>query len=133
MGVSYLLDTHVVLWIVGGRREGAEATRVALDDPSASFFVSSASALEVATKVRLGKLEEARFLIGDWPGLIDRLGARSLPIEDRHAVAAGLLDWPHRDPFDRLLVAQAWVEGLTLVTADRALIGAPGVSVLAWA
>jgi PIN domain nuclease of toxin-antitoxin system len=130
--VSYLLDTHAVLWIALGTRQPSEGTRAALDDPGASFFVSAASALEIATKVRLGKLESARFLTGDWPGLVERLGARPLPIDDRHAVAAGSLEWHHRDPFDRIIVAQASVEGLTLVTADAALLDAPGVKVLSW-
>jgi PIN domain nuclease of toxin-antitoxin system len=132
VGVTYLLDTHAVLWIATGAHDPSASTRVALDDPGATFFVSAASALEVATKVRIGKLESAHTLVGDWPSLLERLGASSLPITERHGVAAGLLDWPHRDPFDRLLVAQAAIEGLTLVTADPVVLRAPGVSLLSW-
>jgi PIN domain nuclease of toxin-antitoxin system len=94
--------------------------------------VSSVSAYELGTKVRLSKLASAEQLTESWRSSIRRLGAVELDLKHEHAVRAAQLDWDHRDPFDRLLVAQAEVEGLTLVTADRAVLHAPGVDILPW-
>lgn len=131
MGVSYLLDTHAVIWLVGGRRVPADLVE-ALEASDGPVYVSSVSAFEVATKVRLGKLDRARALAESWSSSVAALGGTPLPLADRHAVAAGALDWEHRDPFDRLLAAQAIVDGLTLVTADPAFSDLDGLAVLAW-
>ena len=71
-------------------------------------------------------------LVDQWATAVAELGAHELVVSTEHAVLAGKLDWAHRDPFDRLLVAQAIVEDLTLVTADRAVLVAPGLAVLPW-
>jgi PIN domain nuclease of toxin-antitoxin system len=131
--VSFLLDTHVVVWMIGSGPRAAGGVLERLLDPEATLFVSAVSAMEVATKVRLGKFPEAADLAANWARTIDEFGADRLSIEEDHAVRAGSLEWPHRDPFDRILVAQASAEGLTLVTADAALLHPPGVKVLRWA
>jgi len=127
-----LLDTHVFIWLVLGSRSVPPSLAEQLSDPDNELGVSAISAFEVATKVRLGKLDGARPLGDLWQSSVERLGARSLDLTSDHAVAAGALPWGHRDPFDRLLAAQAVVEGMTLVTADLVFGAAPGVDVLRW-
>lgn len=132
MGVSYLLDTHVVIWLASRRRTPPAGLISALESGDGKPLASAVSAFEIATKVRLGKLDEARVLAEGWDTLVPALGAGVLALNDRHALLAGRLDWDHKDPFDRLLAAQAITEGLTLVTADRAFDDLPGVSLLHW-
>jgi PIN domain nuclease of toxin-antitoxin system len=117
-----LLDTHVLLWLLeDSPRLGAQARdRITGGE---SVFVSAASMWEVSIKANLGKLT----LPPDLEGLTDRSGLRDLPISRRHALAADLAALPHRDPFDAMLVAQAAIERLTLLTADAKLLNAlPG-------
>jgi PIN domain nuclease of toxin-antitoxin system len=90
------------------------------------------SAFEVATKVRLGRFDDARWLTEGWLSTVARLSAQSLSVTTAHALLGGSLDWAHRDPVDRRLVAQSLVDELVLVTADRALFDAPGVELLRW-
>ncbi|MCR9219719.1 MAG: type II toxin-antitoxin system VapC family toxin [Alphaproteobacteria bacterium] len=116
--MSLLLDTHVLLWS-GYEADALDpALRGRIADPATGVFVSAASAWEIAIKRRMGKLA----LSIDTGALTDALGFSALPISLAHAEAAGRLDWAHRDPFDRMLVAQAREETLTLVTADRAIL-----------
>lgn len=111
--MSWLVDTHVVLWWLGGdRRLGEEVKRVLDHEPD--VHLSAASVWEVAVKQAIGKLEGPP----DLPELMTSTGLRLLDITARHAAAAGRLPLLHRDPFDRILIAQARTEGLTLVTAD---------------
>ncbi len=116
-----LLDTHVWLWMIAEPdRLGREAHGI-LEDASSALVFSAASAWEIAIKWRLGRLtlpEPPRDFV---PRCLVRDGIRSLPVESHHALAVAELPDHHRDPFDRLLVAQARAEGLTLLTADRAL------------
>ena len=131
MGVTYLVDTHVLLWLLSEPSRVPQAVSSALADRTNRLLVSTASALEIATKVRIGKLDAAHLL----PTLADRIeqiGGVVLPISLRHAVTAGALTWSHRDPFDRLLVAQASIEDATLVTVDRQLTGLPVLRILSW-
>jgi PIN domain nuclease of toxin-antitoxin system len=116
--VRYLLDTHVVLWLLGGFRGSVpDSVAAAIAEPSARPAVSAATVWEIATKRSLGKLRMGP----DWLAALMRLDFESLPINAWHAAAVEGLNWHHRDPFDRILVAQATVEGMTLVTADRAM------------
>jgi PIN domain nuclease of toxin-antitoxin system len=115
-----LLDTHSWLWMVGdtGRLRGS--SRELLGDPATYLFLSAASAWEMAIKFAAGKLrlpQPPAALITQWMAEV-RIGA--LPILHAHALRAGELPPHHRDPFDRLLIAQAQIEGLTVLTADRA-------------
>jgi PIN domain nuclease of toxin-antitoxin system len=113
-----LLDTHAVLWwALDDRRLGAKARRTMAGASEA--FVSAASIWEMAIKIGLGKLELVRFETTELPKLAERLGFRDLAVTPEHAAWVASLPEHHTDPFDRLLVAQATVENLVVVTADR--------------
>ena len=123
-----LLDTHVLVWLLEGDERLGAGARDALVQAHA-VHVSAASLWEVAIKVELGRMQAP----DDLPGLVSRSGLQHLPVTGEHAWAVRGVELPHRDPFDRLLLAQASVEGLPLVTADRAILGAdlpPGVRVV---
>lgn len=122
MSRTYLLDTHVVLWLLAEPDTVDPTTRAALADPASTLVVSAASAMEVATKTRLGRLPaEYAALVQAWEQRVRDLRAIELPITGQHAVLAGSLVWDHRDPFDRFLAAQAIIENVTLVTRDAEL------------
>lgn len=127
--MTLLLDTHVLLWALGAPHRLPAALRDRLVDRRETLLVSAASAFEIATKHRLGRLPEASALVRSFERQIARLAADHLPIRAEHALAAGALDWPHRDPFDRVLAAQAMTEGITLVSADPVFATLPGLSV----
>lgn len=131
MGVRYLLDTHVLLWLLSAPERVPEDVRGMLADRSNPLLVSTASALEITTKIRIGKLD-APTLPTTLPRRIRDLGATPLTISVDHALLAGSLMWEHRDPFDRILVAQATLEDATLVTVDSALTSLPFPRVLSW-
>lgn len=132
MGVTFLLDTHVVLWLLGSPTRVASKVREQLADPVNNLLVSAVSALEVATKVRLGKLPSGQHLDSCWSERLADLRAAELDLTTRQALLAGSLDWDHRDPFDRLLAAQALATGATLVTNDKAFHGIPTLRTLGW-
>ena len=113
-----LLDTHILLWMSGFDDRLGPNSRKAIGDPANSRYLSVASVWEIAIKCATGKLI---FPIARLDALLDDLATISLPITNAHAIAAGALPRHHADPFDRMLVAQAWVEGLILVTADPAM------------
>jgi PIN domain nuclease of toxin-antitoxin system len=117
--VRLLLDTHALLWTVTGDSKLSSKADDALHDPASEIFVSAASVWEVTTKFRLGKLPEAEGLIEDFAESLQRLGFLEQPISIEHAQRAGLLPGSHRDPFDRLLIAQAQAENLVLVSNER--------------
>jgi PIN domain nuclease of toxin-antitoxin system len=131
VGVSYLLDTHVLLWLLSTPERVPENLRRLLGDRANPLLVSAASALEITTKIRIGKLD-APHLPVSLPRRLADLGATPLPISVDHALLAGSLNWEHRDPFDRILVAQATLEDATLVTVDSALTRLPHPRVLSW-
>ncbi len=110
--MNLLLDTHVLIWWDEGRRLATEARRAIAD--ADGVYVSAASAWEVAIKTGLGRLRPARTV----EQAVEESGFLELPVTFRHAQRVGSLPPHHRDPFDRLLIAQAEVEELTLVTRD---------------
>ena len=117
--MSYLLDTMIWLWSLWAPEKITDKALVAIRDPSHEVFLSAATAWEVAIKAATGKLR-----LPEPPGVyvprrMADQGLRPLPVLHSHAVAVFDLPDHHRDPFDRLLVAQAKLEGLVLVTADR--------------
>lgn len=122
-----LLDTHALLWALSDPQRLGEAARRTIADRDVRLFVSAASASEIATKHRLGKLPDGGSLVLGYPQHLARLHAEELPITTRHALAAGGLQWPHRDPFDRMLAAQSMLDSLPLVTADPAFSTYSGV------
>ena len=111
-----LLDTHVLLWWLADDRKLRKAAREIIANPNNDVHVSSASVWEAAIKATLGRLE---IELDDLEDAIVRNGFRALPIGFQHAVTAGRLPSVHRDPFDRMLVAQASVEELRIVSHDR--------------
>lgn len=114
-----LLDTHVVLaWLLDDSDIGARA-RQHLEDPSNQMIVSAVVVWEVAIKRALGKLQVPMTFVAD---IVDS-DALKLPISLEHAAGVERLPQHHRDPFDRLLISQALIEGATLVSSDRALQG----------
>jgi PIN domain nuclease of toxin-antitoxin system len=115
-----LLDTHALIWWVEGDPRISPKLRALLGGAEQDVFVSAASAWEIATKARLGKLTSPKLLLADFADAIETMGFLPLPIDLRHGQDAGQLPGPHRDPFDRILAAQAHAEGLTLVSADPA-------------
>lgn len=113
--MNLLLDTHALLWWLAGETIEADAAgRIA--DPDALVAVSAASLWEISIKRAAGKL---RFR-GSMTEEVERAGFQPLPISLEHSERAGGLPPQHRDPFDRMLVAQAQAEGLTIVTRDDA-------------
>ncbi len=119
--MSLLLDTHTFLWWLSDDRRLSQPAFAAISDPAQGVFVSAATSWEIATKHRIGKLPEATELLADLPGVIRRAGFVEMPITTLHAVVAGQLAGAHRDPFDRMLVAQALCENVQVVTIDDAL------------
>ena len=113
-----LLDTHALLWFFDGDARLSADARAAIEDPSNTAFVSAASAWEIATKHRLGKLPLGPDLAVDLPGAIVRLGFAPLAVTLPHAQRAGGLEHSHRDPCDRMLIAQAVLEDLMLVSNE---------------
>jgi PIN domain nuclease of toxin-antitoxin system len=122
-----LLDTHALIWFLAGDPKLSRRTRAQIEDETSVVLVSAVSAIEVTMKHRLGKLPEADEIVGDFEASILEFGFEGLPISLRHAQLAGSLPIDHRDPFDRLLIAQSLIEGLTLVSNER-LFEAAGVS-----
>lgn len=120
MGVTCLLDTHAFVWAVSEPdRLGAQA-RSLITEPTNSLLVSAATAWELATKVRIGKFAEAEPLVAQYDHLVQHLGASHLAISHAHSLRSGGLRWQHRDPFDRMLAAQAMLDNYQLVTRDQA-------------
>ncbi len=121
-----LLDTHALLWWFSDNPALTSSARRIIAETKNVVVVSAASAWEIATKVRLGKLPTAADLAAGFSGYIDREGFQMLAISGEHAVRAGLLPGAHKDPFDRMLIAQAQAEDLPIVS-NEALFDGYGV------
>ena len=120
-----LLDTHVLIWLLDDGRQAIDARfRQALDEPGAILVASIVSIWEIAIKIRLGKLT-IKTPLAMVPESLRTLGLALLPIDEHHVLAEVVPEPATRDPFDRLLLAQCQVEGLRLITADRALSDHP--------
>jgi len=120
--VQLLLDTHALLWWLAGDRRLSATARRAIENDDNSVFVSAASAWEISTKHRLGKLDAAA-VVGRLGALLTSQGFEPLDMTVNHAERAGALPGEHRDPFDRMLAAQAQAENLTLISNDAAFDG----------
>ena len=116
-----LLDTHALLWWWKDDARLSVRAATAIADEANTVLVSAASAWEVATKHRIGKLPGAEAAISNFNDLIAADGFSHLAITSQHALKAGGFDVDHRDPFDRLLAAQALIEGALLVSDDAAM------------
>ncbi len=117
----YLLDTHALLWWLFDDTRLPAIARGVISDRQNDIYVSSASAWEIATKWRLGKLNCAAPLVADFEGWLHKAALRQLPITVAHANHAGGWRQAHRDPFDRMLAAQSVLEELPLLSRDPAL------------
>ena len=123
--MKLLLDTHLLLWAAGAPERLSVEARVLIESSESELFFSAASLWEIAIKRGLGRADfqvDARLLRR---GLLDN-GYNELPIESMHAVEIESLPPLHKDPFDRMLVAQAMVEGISLVTSDKLVAQYPG-------
>ncbi len=120
-----LLDTHMFLWWDRQPRRVPPAVRAVIEDDASQVFVSAAAVWEVAIKREIGKLRFDRPIVA----AVTALGFELLPISGAHAEYAGGLPRHHDDPFDRLLIAQAYLEGMVLGTQDPAM-RAYGVTML---
>ncbi len=115
--MQLLLDTHALLWWLAGDTQISPAARAAIGDSDNAVFVSAASAWEIATKHRLGKLD-AGALTGQMSSVFAAQNFATLDITVDHGQRAGALPGTHKDPFDRMLIAQAQAENLTLVSNE---------------
>jgi PIN domain nuclease of toxin-antitoxin system len=118
-----LLDTHTLIWWLTDRRSLPASARLLIASKTRDVLVSAASAWEIATKVRLGRLEIAADLARDFVKYLTHQRFESLSISIEHGIRAGSLSGSHKDPFDRTLVAQAQIENLAIVSNDVLLDG----------
>lgn len=123
-----LLDTHVFLWALSRSARLSPEVRALLEDPRVPVFVSAVSAWECAIKRQLGRLRIAEGI--DLVDAVTASGFAELPVSGAHAARTEALSDIHRDPFDRLLIAQSLEEGLTLVTSDEHIHAYPDVEVV---
>jgi len=127
--MKLLLDTNIIVWWLLDRGGISSAATAAIANPENLLFASAASAFEIATKQRIGKLALAEEAVRSLPEDLTTAGIALLPITFPQAVLAGRFAIDHRDPFDRLIVAQAKAESMTVVTSDRVIAGL-GVKVI---
>lgn len=114
---NVLLDTHAMLWLLNGDQNIPQNIQFLLDDPATEKYVSDVSFWEIAIKVSVGKLK-VRHPLPDLPNFFTRAGFRVLPVTTNHVLSVASLPFHHKDPFDRLLISQALLENLTLLTKD---------------
>ncbi|WP_334928309.1 type II toxin-antitoxin system VapC family toxin [Nostoc sp.] len=118
--MSYLIDTHILLWWLFDDPKLYTDCRDIIRNPDHRIIVSSASAWEIATKYRMGKLPEAKQLVEQYLQILHQAKFIELAITTSHALRAGSLPIAHRDPFDRMIMAQAELESLAVITYDKA-------------
>lgn len=119
--MRYLIDTHVLLWAAFRKQMLSDTARLLIQSEANEILVSAAVAWEISTKYRLGKLPAAGALAEDFVAKVTGAGYLLLPISVEHAVRAGMLPGAHRDPFDRMLAAQAIQEETPLISNDEKL------------
>jgi PIN domain nuclease of toxin-antitoxin system len=117
---GYLLDTHVFLWAVQEDNKLSAPSRQIIEKLESKLFLSSITAFEIANKYRIGKLPAYSYVVENYNAIARKLAVAELPISSAHAFFAAKFDWEHRDPFDRILAAQAFLDDLVLITADNA-------------
>jgi PIN domain nuclease of toxin-antitoxin system len=121
--VRLLLDTHALLWWLTQNPSITVAAQNLLKNRDHTVLVSAASVWEIATKVRLGKLDVAIEVVENFGAYLARERFEAVSVTVQHAIRAGLLPGPHKDPFDRMLIAQALAENIPIVSNDCALDG----------
>ncbi|WP_421361099.1 type II toxin-antitoxin system VapC family toxin [Agrobacterium rosae] len=125
--MKYLLDTHAFLWWLTDDHQLSSDAREIISEPSHEIYVSAASAWEIATKFTKGRLPTASVILPDFLGVIKAEGFLELPINSAHMVRSAILPGDHRDPFDRILAAQAIIENMALISVDEKI---PSLGVL---
>lgn len=121
--MNVLLDTHTLLWLASSPSDVEASALAIIADPHTNVWVTAASAWEIAIKTRLGRLD-GEALLSAWADIISDMSATELPIESPDAILAGRLPWEHKDPFDRVIVAQALRRNLTIATRDVKILDA---------
>jgi PIN domain nuclease of toxin-antitoxin system len=117
--VRLLLDTHALLWWFSDDSALPASCRKLITQPDSTIFVSAASAWEISTKFRLGRIPTASELVYDFGGYLMRERFLSLPVSSDHGIRAGQLPGPLQDPFDRMLIAQAEMEVLFIMSNEK--------------
>lgn len=113
-----LLDTHALIWWFSDDTSLTQNTRGIIANTDNTLLVSAASAWELAIKYQLGKLRKAADLVSNFSGRIESEGFQLLPISAEHGIRAGLLPGPHKDPFNRMLIAQCQAENAPIISND---------------
>jgi PIN domain nuclease of toxin-antitoxin system len=116
--VRALLDTHTLLWWILDHPALTRTAQEVLSETSNTMIVSAASAWELAIKFRMGKLPRAADLVSNFTSEVEHEGFFLLPISPEHGIRAGLLPGPHKDPFDRMLIAQSQAENIPIISND---------------
>lgn len=116
--MRFLLDTHALLWWFIDEPSFSAAVRKVIAKPENTILASAASAWEIGTKVRLGRLPGAEELAANFTKYIARERFEELPVSIEHGIRAGLLPGPHQDPFDRMLIAQSQAESIPIISKD---------------
>ncbi len=117
--MDLLLDTHAFLWWLAGDAALSATARAAISDDTNPVFVSAASTWEIATRFRIGKLPGVAAIVADLGAVLGAQGFTPLPIAFAHGQAAGALPGPLKDPFDRMMIAQAMLDGMVLVSNEE--------------
>jgi PIN domain nuclease of toxin-antitoxin system len=121
--VRLLIDTHALLWWLIKSSSLPVSAQRWLKSKDTTVLVSAASVWKIATKVRLGKLDVEMEVVKNFVAYLDRERFETVPVTAEHGIRAGLLPGPHKDPFERMLIAQAQAENVPIVSNDRALDG----------
>lgn len=124
MGMRMLLDTNVFIWMMTQPDKLSHTARTLMEDPDNERLVSAISAYEISQKTHNKKMDIPGFPV-DWESWLERFNVTILPLTDDHGITAGTLEWDNRDPFDRMLVAQAYLEQIPFVTADKRILSLP--------
>jgi PIN domain nuclease of toxin-antitoxin system len=130
MAVNLLLDTHTLVWALTQPTLLSNTARGLLSNPDHDVFVSSATPWEMAIKFRSGKFPEAGSILPAYHAILTKARFREIQITGAHGIRAAGLQTTHKDPFDRILVAQSLEENLTLVSADPLLTGLGAINVV---
>ena len=128
--IRYLLDTHVFLWAVQEDTKFSQPARAVIENLDSPLFLSAISAFEIANKYRIGKLPDYANVIENYHDIARKLAVTELPVSSSHAFFAAKFAWDHRDPFDRILAAQASIEDSVLITSDVVFNSLPWVITL---
>ena len=130
MTAEVLLDTHAFVWAITAPDRLGQTARETIEDRANTLRVSAATVWEMAIKLRSGRWPDVEPLVAEFEAVAARLGTKPVAISPAHALRAGLLPWDHRDPFDRMLAAQATIEQWPLVTRDTVFEGVPGLATI---